>query len=272
MAEQLPDWAPEGTDANTVSVARMYDYFLGGPHNFAVDRQVADQVIALVPEVQPIVRANRAFLHRAVRHLVDRGVRQFLDLGSGIPSIGNVHETAQQIAPETRVLYVDHDPVAVAHSEQILRHNPRAEVLMGDLRRPDEILAAADLLDLSEPVGVLLGSVLHFVPDSERPQEILGRLRERLAPGSYLAVTHVSDESRPEESAQILKLYESSANPVIPRTRAAVVELLAGWELIEPGAVWITEWRPDHPDDVGPDPAGSSMTAVLARKPLGRKP
>jgi SAM-dependent methyltransferase len=266
MVEQLPSWAPAGVDPNTASIARVYDYFLGGEHHFEADRVVAARVMATAPDLPVIVRANRAFLHRAVRYLLGQGVDQFLDLGSGIPSVGNIHETAQQQVPGARVLYVDHDPVAVAQTEHLLRGNPSAQVLQADLRRPTEVLAAADLLDLSRPVAVLLGSVLHFVPDPE-PKEIVRQLHERLTPGSYLAVSHVTAEIRPEDSEEIAKAYAASANPVTPRPRAEVVALFEGWDLVEPGAVWVPQWRPDRPEDVGPNPESTSLTVAVARRP-----
>ena len=267
MVEQLPDWAPAGVDPSIPSVARVYDYFLGGEHHFESDRALAARVTAVAPDVPLIVRANRAFLHRAVRYLLDQGVRQFLDLGSGIPSVENIHEIAERQAPGSRVLYVDHDPVAVAQTEQILRGRPRARVLQADVRRPTEILDAADLLDFSQPVGVLMASVLHFVPESDRPQEIVRQLHDRLAPGSHLAISHVTAEVRPQVSDGISNAYAASTNPVHPRTRAEVIALFDGWDLVEPGAVWVPSWHPDRPEDVGPDPASTSVIAAVGRRP-----
>lgn len=267
MVEQLPDWAPAGVDPNVASIARVYDYFLGGEHHFEVDRALAAQVTAVAPDVPEIVRANRAFLHRAVRYLLAQGVDQFLDLGSGIPSVENIHETAERLAPGSRVLYVDVDPVAVAQTEQIIRGRPQVRVLRADLRRPKEILDAADLLDLSRPVGVLMASVLHFVPDSDRPQEIVRYWRDRLAPGSHLAISHATAEVRPEVSDGITDAYAASSNPVHPRTRAEVIALFDGWDLVEPGAVWVPLWRPDRPEDVGSDPASTSVIAAVGRLP-----
>src|SRR4051794_27903094 len=201
----LPDWVPETVDMTRPSAARMYDYYLGGAHNFGVDREVASKMLALFPDGAMIAQANRAFLHRTVRYMLDRGVRQFLDIGSGIPTSGNVHETAQQVEPEARVLYVDHDPVAVAHSELLLRDEPRADVLQADLRRPDEIFEAPqlrDLLDLSQPVGVLMIAVLHFVAPEDEPEAFVGRLRELLPAGSHLAISHGTGQGRPAPFAE----------------------------------------------------------------------
>src|SRR2546421_865213 len=171
-AMERPDWAPETIDIERPSAARIYDYWLGGSHNFAVDREMARQVTSLVPETPLIMQANRAFLHRAARFLVESGIRQFLDIGSGIPTLGNVHEVVQKAIPDAPVVYVDIDPVAVTHSRHILAGNERVAVIQEDLRRPDRILAHPDatrLLDLDQPVALLLLAVLHFIPDDDDP-------------------------------------------------------------------------------------------------------
>jgi hypothetical protein len=267
--ERLPDWVPETVDLSRPSAARMYDYYLGGAHNFGVDRDVAKQVLALFPDGPLIAQTNRAFLHRAVRHLLDAGVRQFLDIGSGIPTAGNVHEIAQQTDPEARVLYVDHDPVAVAHSELILRDNPRAGVLQADLRRPDEILDAPELkqlLDLSQPVGVLMIAVLHFVAPEEHPEEFIGRVRDVVPAGSHLAISHGTGGER-ERLSQAQELYKATTTPFTRRNHDEVRALFDGWELVEPGVVWAPEWRPSWPDEVGDDPAGSLLAVGVGRRP-----
>ena len=248
----------------------MYDYYLGGAHNFAVDRNLASQVLALFPDGQLIAQANRAFLHRAVRHLLGQGVRQFIDIGSGIPTAGNVHEIAQKVDPEARVLYIDHDPVAVTHSELILRDNPFARVLEADLRRPKDILTApvlTDLLDLTQPVGLLMVSVLHFVTDSERPEDTISLFRDVFSPGSYLVIAQGTGEGRQAETTKAKELYRSTSTPITYRTREQIRALFDGWELVDPGVVWIPEWRPDWPDDVGPDPASTLIAAGVGRKP-----
>jgi SAM-dependent methyltransferase len=263
--QQLPDWVPPGADLNRASAARMYDYYLGGAHNFAVDRELADQALALFPDGQLIAQANRAFLHRAVRYLLAQGVRQFIDVGSGIPTAGNVHE----IAADARVLYVDHDPVAVAHSELILRDHPNARVLEADLRRPQEILDApvlTELLDLDRPVGLLLVSVLHFVSEDDHPDDLIKRFRDRLAPGSHLVISQGTGENRSAEVKKLAEIYRSTSTPVTYRTRDRIRELFDGWDLVEPGVVWLPEWNPDWPDDVGPDPAATVVGAGVGRK------
>ena len=270
LPEQLPDWAPEGVDLTRPSAARMYDYYLGGAHNFAVDRNLAGQALALFPDGQLIAQANRAFLHRAVRYLLSQGVRQFIDIGSGIPTAGNVHEIAQKSDPETRVLYVDHDPVAVAHSELILQDTPNARVLMADLRHPNEILGAptlTELLDLTQPIGVLMVAVLHFVSEADRPEDLITQFLDVLSPGSHLVISQGTGEGRQAEAQKLKELYRSTSTPITYRTRDQIGTLFNGWELVEPGVVWVPEWRPDWPDDVGPDPASTVVAAAVGRKP-----
>jgi SAM-dependent methyltransferase len=247
---ERPDWAPESIDIERPSVARMYDYYLGGSHNFAIDREAARQVIAAVPEAPLMAQANRAFLRRAVRFLVDSGVRQFLDIGSGIPTVGNVHEIAQHAAPEARVVYVDIDPVAVAHSEELLAGNDRAAVFQEDLRRPERILHHPDarkLLDFGQPIAVMIVAVLTFIPDADRPARLLATIRDALVPGSYLTVSQASAEGR-EQDPSTRAVYQRVDNPLCPRSRAEVAALMAGFELVDPGVVWVPQWRPDEND------------------------
>jgi SAM-dependent methyltransferase len=265
-----PDWAPEGIDIERPSAARIYDYWLGGSHNFAVDREVARQMIAMAPETPLIMQANRAFLHRAVRFLVDQGVRQFLDIGSGIPTLGNVHEVAQKNAPDARVAYVDIDPVAVAHSRHILAGDERTVVIQEDLRRPEQIidhLEVRRLIDFTEPVGLLLVAVVHFIPDSDDPVGVIGRLCDALAPGSYLVLSHLtSDGLSPEAAQRGAELSRRTPTPVTPRTLAEVQRLFAGFDLVEPGLVWSRQWRPEHPDEVGDHPEQSAVHVGVGLK------
>ncbi|MEV4197666.1 SAM-dependent methyltransferase [Micromonospora globbae] len=249
---QRPDWAPETIDIERPSVARMYDYYLGGSHNFAADRAAAQAMVAAVPDAPLMAQANRAFLRRAVQFLTDAGVRQFLDIGSGIPTVGNVHEIAQRGAPESRVVYVDVDPVAVAHSREILAGNDRAAVVQEDLRHPERILAHPDvrrLLDFDQPVAVMIVAVLHFISDDDRPGRILRTLREALAPGSYLVLSQASDDGRTEEErAEAERVYRRTDNPLWVRNRAELTAFFDGFALVEPGVVWVPEWRPDSPE------------------------
>jgi SAM-dependent methyltransferase len=247
----------------------MYDYYLGGSHNFAADRRVAEAALAVMPEGRQLAQINRAFLRRAVRYCVEAGLRQFLDLGSGIPTLGNVHEVAQAGAPDAKVIYVDLDPIAVAHSRQILTGNERATVLHEDLRRPERILGHPDLLalfDLKQPVALLTLSVLHFVNDADDPAGVLAQFRDAFVPGSLLVMSHATDENRPDDVAKIIELYKATANPLRTRDRGEVRALFDGWELVEPGLVWAPRWRPETPGSVGEHPERAGVWAGVARK------
>ncbi len=270
---------PDGAEATRPSVARVYDFLLGGHHNFAVDREFGRKLIEAEPNAREIVAENRAFLGRSVRHQVAAGIRQFIDLGSGIPTQRNVHEIAQAADPAARVVYVDNDPVAVAHSRHILRGNPGAAVIGEDMRDPEAILAHPDLrglIDLAEPVGLLFVSVLHFLPDSDDPAGLVGGFARRLAPGSHVTISHVTHEPLPGTAAEVVKLYQRTTNPARTRTRGEILALFSGFELIEPGLVLMPLWRPDgpapeHPErcwyyaGVGRKPAPQGTLRPLAR-------
>ncbi|MEW2381988.1 SAM-dependent methyltransferase [Micromonospora sp. NPDC047707] len=247
-----PDWAPDEIDIERPSVARMYDYYLGGSHNFAVDRAAAQAMVAAVPEAPLMAQANRAFLRRAVQFLVDAGVRQFLDVGSGIPTVGNVHEIAQRAAPDARVVYVDVDPVAVAHSREILAGNDGATIVQEDLRHPQRIVDHPDvrrLLDFDQPIAVLVVAVLHFVSDDDRPAELLRTLRDALAPGSWLVLSQASADGRgDDERAEAEAVYRRTDNPLWIRSRSELTALFDGFELVDPGVVWVPQWRPESPE------------------------
>jgi hypothetical protein len=262
----LPDWAPEGLDVNVPNAARMYDYALGGCHNFAVDREFADHAEAVMPGAKLVAHANRAYLGRAVQWLAGAGVRQFLDIGSGIPTLGNVHEVAQDAVPASRVVYVDIDPVAVEQSRSILAGNPRATAIEGDLRRPDEILRHPEVrsvLDFTEPVAVLMSAVLHFVPDEDDPAGIIARLRDALVPDSYLALSHATPVG--EDLQTIRQMYQRTTTPLHMRTAEQIAALLTGLRIVEPGIVTVTEWRPDPGEASAPIRGG--VLAAVAVKP-----
>lgn len=239
-------------DVERPNPARMYDYYLGGAHNFAVDRQAADKVLAVLPETRTFARDNRAFLQRAVRHLVgEAGITQFLDLGSGIPTVGNVHEIAQAANPECRVVYVDHEPVAVAQSRRLLTGNPRTAVISADLRERDLILnhpSTRELLDFSRPIALLMVAVFPFIPDADRPAEIIASYRDNCVPGSYLALSHsLTPDYWPGAVAEAIELYTHSTHPLFLRAPDEVAPFFAGYELIDPGLVMAAAWRPDQP-------------------------
>lgn len=263
------DWVPAGVDVERPSSARVYDFMLGGAHNFAVDRQMAEQLLAAYPNVPLIAQANRAFLRRAVEFLVTAGVRQFLDIGSGIPTVGHVHEIAQRAAPESRVVFVDIDPVAVAHSRQMLSGNERAAVIQEDVRRPEHIFDAPEvgrLLDLAQPVAVLIVSLLHFVPDPDSHAGIISRLTAGLVPGSYLALTHATNDG-PHDWSEAQKIYGRAGIEGTWRTHGEVEALFGGLDLVDPGVIWVPEWHPESPVDVHRDqPELSAMYAGVGRK------
>jgi hypothetical protein len=237
-------------DISRPSAARVYDYWLGGAANFAVDRQLGDEMIAIDPNIVGMARANRSFLRRAVTWLVGCGIDQFLDLGSGIPTAGNVHEVAQALDPTCRVAYVDNEPVAVAHSRSVLEGNPYATITQADLRDADDVLSApgvAGLLDFDRPIAVLALLVLQYFPDSADPAAIAARYRDALAPGSYLAVSHVSSDAN-GDMAGLAEATRVAVNTVHPRTKAGITALFGDLVPVEPGVVWVYDW---HPDDGG---------------------
>ena len=262
-------WAPHDVDTTIPSAARAYDYYLGGAHNFAVDRELAQNVARKVPHIKDIASSNRAFLRRAVRYCVDQGITQFLDIGSGIPTAGNVHEIAQEAAPGARVVYVDNEPVAVSHSKTILEDNENATIVRGDLENPQALLDHPEtrrLLDFDQPVALITVALFHFVPESAGPCELLRAFHERLAPGSHLCLSHLTADHHPDAVSSLIELYQDSSNPLVARTRREVAELLVDFELVEPGVAHVPEWHPDSPEDVGPDPASSIVYGAVGRK------
>jgi hypothetical protein len=264
---ETAEWAPADIDTNRPNAARVYDFFLGGAHNFAVDRELAAQIAKMTPNIGETMRANRAFLRRAVRFLAGEGVRQFLDIGSGIPTVGNVHQVAQEVAPESKVVYVDVDRVAVAHSRALVADDKRIAVVCADLRQPDRILTEArDLLDFEEPVAVLLAGVLHFVPDSDGPAWIVGRLRDAVGPGSYLLISHATADGQPPEVIEAQRLSARTATEIVLRSGAEVAAYFDGFTPVEPGVVFIPSWRPDPDQPVPPHPERVGAYAGVGRK------
>jgi len=258
---ERPAWAPHGIDISVPSVSRMYDFYLGGSHNFEVDREAARKAMEFMPGLPKIMQANRAFMRRAVRFALDEGVTQFLDIGSGIPTFGNVHEVAQAIDPQAKVAYVDHDPVAVAHSQAVLAGNDRAVIAAADLRRPDEIRDDPDvskLLDFNRPVALLLVAVLHFLSEDDSPHEVVATLRDALAPGSVLILTHATrtptDRDLDDDMRAGAEVYRRTTTPLTLRSVPEVERFFTGYELLEPGLVPMPYWRPDTPpgDDIDP--------------------
>lgn len=268
---ERPAWAPQGIDISVPSVSRIYDYYLGGSHNFEVDREAARKAMEFMPGLPKIMQANRAFMRRAVNYAAGEGITQFLDIGSGIPTFGNVHEVACRASPDARVVYVDHDPVAVAHSRAVLDGNERCAVLTGDLRKPRQILDSPEvtgLLDLDRPVALLLVAVLHFVEDQDDPLSAVTELRDALAPGSLLVLTHASYEGIPvpeQQAGGAVGVYQNIRNPLIMRSRDEVARFFEGYEMVEPGLVSPPLWRPDAPAEEE-DPYAFSGFAGVGRK------
>ena len=240
-------------DTNRPHMARVYDFWLGGKDNYAADRAVAEQVAAAYPDVRAAVRAQRAFLARAVHFLVTQaGIRQFLDIGTGLPSANNTHQVAQQAAPESRVVYVDNDPIVLAHARALLTSSSEGETayIDADLRAAGTILErAANVLDFGQPVAVMLLGILQGIPDSEEPGALVARLMDAVRPGSYLAISQIAADVAADEVAEGVQRYnEQSAVPVAARTHAEVCQFFAGLELVEPGVVQVHRWRPGTRD------------------------
>ncbi|MGH3896704.1 MAG: SAM-dependent methyltransferase [Pseudonocardiaceae bacterium] len=266
-----PDWVPCDIDTTVPNAARVYDFWLDGAHNFAADRDMADKIQKAVPAARDGARINRSFLRRAVLFMVDSGIRQFLDIGSGIPTVGNVHEIAQRADPECRIVYVDKEPIAVAHSEMLLGGNDRASMIQANLHNVDDVLdhpQTKRVLDFDQPIGLLMLWVLHFVPDSWDPAGIMARYRDRLTPGSYLAITHVTTDGNPPGQAETVQLYKNTPDPVYFRSREEVLRLFAGFELVEPGLVGSAFWRPSGPGDI----SESAEMNTVSYGGVGRKP
>ncbi|KJY47764.1 MULTISPECIES: SAM-dependent methyltransferase [unclassified Streptomyces] len=274
---ERPAWAPPGIDISVPSVSRIYDYYLGGSHNFEVDRQAARRAMEFLPGLPKIMQANRAFMRRAVRYAVAQGVTQFLDIGSGIPTFGNVHEIAQAASPEARVVYVDHDPVAVAHSRAVLVGDDRTGIVAADLRKPRDILAAPEvgqLLDLERPVALLLVAVLHFLEDADDPYAAVAELRDALAPGSLLVLTHASYEGIPltqEVAGGMVGVYRDIRNPLVMRSGEQITRFFDGFELVGPGVVSMPLWQPEGTEDPEDGEAPEDPYAFSGFGGVGRK-
>lgn len=276
MAENrvAPPTLPDFLDPSRPSASRVYDYLLGGYHNFPADRAAAEQIRTVLPSAGYSARSNRAFLRRALTHLVGQGIDQILDLGSGIPTLGNVHEIAQQLNPAARVVYVDIDPVAVQHSQAILQEQPgglaRTTVIQADLRSPEQILEHPEtrrLIDFGRPVAVMLIAVLHLVPDDSEAAQILAALRAAAAPGSFVAISHpTNDWLSSAASAGVEAVTGGLVMPGFFRSRAQIAPWFEGLELLPPGLVAAPTWRPEDPGGAE-QPEQSLMLAGVGRRP-----
>ncbi len=268
---ERPAWAPPGIDLSVPSVSRMYDYYLGGSHNFEVDRAAARRAIAAFPGLPKIMQANRAFMRRAVRYAIAEGIHQFLDIGSGIPTFGNVHEVAQAAHDQARVVYVDNDPVAVAHSRAVLAGGKGADIVAADFREPSAILSSEPvrrLLDLDRPVALLLVALLHFLDDEEKPHAALAEFGDALAPGSLLILTHASTDggpNTPQQGHAVEQVYRRSGANLVMRSGPEVARFFESFPLVEPGLVAMPEWRPEGALD-DEDPIVYTGYAGVGRK------
>jgi len=255
-----------GFDPTVPSAARIYDYLLGGKDNVAVDREAADRLLAVVPDQRVLARANRAFALRAVRLLAEQGIRQIIDLGTGIPTSPSIHEVAHAVDPSSRVVYVDRDPQVKVHNDVLLATTQQVTSIEGDIRRPDEILDHIErhkLIDFTEPVVVVLAAVLHLVPDAQDPAGIIARVREPLAAGSHLVLSQFAGHSDPAAMAQLRAIADGTPVQTYFRPRVEIERFFAGFELIPPGVVDVEQWRPD---------AEAPATRLKISGGVGRKP
>ncbi|OEV31331.1 hypothetical protein AN219_05720 [Streptomyces nanshensis] len=238
----------EEIDTSRPHPARIYDYLLGGKDNYELDRQAAEELAAAAPEVRIGVRANRAFLQRAVRHVLGSGVRQVLDIGTGLPTSPNVHEIAREVAPDVRVAYVDNDPIVNVHASTVLSDSATTSIVLADLRDPQAIVDHPDVrrvIDFGEPVALLLVAIVHFLTDAEQPRRTIATLRDALPAGSFLVLSHATGDFADRRAAQAV--YNKASATLNLRSRAEVERFFDGFELVEPGLAQVPFWRPDTP-------------------------
>jgi hypothetical protein len=243
------DWQ-QRVDPSKPHPARMYDYYLGGKDNFEADREAAEKVLNVLPEARLMALENRAFLGRAVRFLAEAGIRQFLDIGTGLPTQGSTSEVAHEVAPDARIVYVDNDPMVLVHARALLADGDAKStvVVEGDVRDPDGILGNPDVravIDFDQPVAVLLVAILHFVRDSEDPFGIVERFKRVMAPGSHLVLSHGTHDFDPERSAEATRFYAKATAPFVTRSGAEIKRFFDGLEMVDPGLVQLPLWRPD---------------------------
>ncbi|MFI5895109.1 SAM-dependent methyltransferase [Actinoplanes sp. NPDC051513] len=262
------DGVPE-VDPQRPSGARVYDYYLGGTHNFAADRQAAAVALAAMPELPAVLKMGRAFMRRAVAFAAEAGIDQFLDLGAGIPARGSVPEVARQIRPEARIVSVDLDPVAVVHTRRAAAGDPRSGVLLADLTDAEAVLGAEpvrEILAVDRPVCLLAVAVAHFIPDTERLGRALERYREALAPGSHLVMSHACAEGEPPHAKQLLRIYNQTTSPMILREKEEFRAFFGDWPLLAPGVVAAADWRPTGGDpEPGPSVRGEIIAGVAVK-------
>ncbi|GAA2294777.1 SAM-dependent methyltransferase [Nonomuraea roseoviolacea subsp. roseoviolacea] len=272
----MMEQAPVGIDPHVPNAARMYDYFLGGKDNFQADRDLAELVLKVMPDIRVGTQENRALIGRVVKYLCDQGITQFLDLGSGLPARENVHEAALRHVPDARVVYVDNDPVVATHGRALLAAPDRVAMVQADARRPEEVLnhpSVRALIDFERPVALLMMFFLHLVPDEDDPQGFVARYRDALAPGSYLAISHVGSDSAPEQVRRVSDFYKQANAPFCPRPGAEIAAFFGDFALIPPGLATglgeETGWPfidPAHP------PVIDEEIARMGYAGIGRKP
>jgi O-methyltransferase involved in polyketide biosynthesis len=282
MSTNDPAFVPEGVDLERPNVARIYDWFLGGTANWAIDREFGQRAVETFPMIKTVAKVSREFLGRGVGYLARNGITQFLDLGSGVPTVGNVHEVADSINPGSRCVYVDIEPVAVAHSQILLERDGdtnRHAVIHGDLRNPAQIWAQAmdtGVLDPRQPIGLIMVGVLYFLAEEPSTHEVVAAYRDLLPSGSYLLASHLTDDGVPKEGEdgsrdKIHEQYKQSSTPFTYRTRDDFTRFFDGFELVEPGVVWVPEWHPEIAESkatkkVAHDPAYAGTFGGLGRK------
>ena len=263
-------WVPARIDTNVPHPSRMHDYWLGGGHNFAADRELAEKIMKIMPGIEDVSRINQAYVRRAALFLVSEGIRQFLDIGSGVPTIGTLHEVVHRADPDCRVVYVDADPVSVAHTELILESVDRAAIVLGDVRDIDAVLNAEPtrrLLDVEEPIG-LFAPAMHFYSDSLDPAGVLAGYRDRLASGSFLVLAQCTGDNDIPGQNEVVEAYRATRYRVYLRSYAEVLRMCDGFDLVEPGLVGFADWRPEDVGDGSPDPKINSLIyAAVGRKP-----
>ncbi len=269
---QLPNWSPPDIQLDRPSAARVYDYMLGGYHNFEIDRKTFDWFANIFPDFALTAQINRAFLRRAASFVAQQGIDQFLDLGSGIPTVGNVHEIVRQYNPDARTVYVDIEPVAIAHAEKILADETGVAAILADVRQPGYILdhpKTRELIDFNRPVGLFVVAMLHYIVDDDEAEQALKTFKDAIPSGSYMAIgVWTYDDAPRDVMEKYAEMTQILTTPGAPRPRAKVLRYFEGFDLVEPGLVHAPLWHPDSPDDLMLNEPGRSVTWVgVARKP-----
>ncbi|MEO3824157.1 SAM-dependent methyltransferase [Actinomadura sp. B10D3] len=262
-------WSPAAVDLETPNTARIYDYLLGGKDNYAADREVAEQLLAVIPEARMAAQENQAFIGRAVRYLAGQGVRQFIDMGSKLPAQGNVHEVVAEVAPDATVLFADGDPVVLAHARALLAGIERAAVVQCDPKHPDAITGdphVRALIDFGRPVGIVLDRVLHFVDSTAEAAEAVARLHDTLSPGSHVVFTHITRDPQPESSGEVGTLFKPTKGHFWGRRRAEIEEIVSSFDLVEPGLTFTPLWRPGRPGAGAAHPERTFTLAGVGRR------